>query len=180
MSLLQEQYKSEILPSLMQSRGYSNVMEAPRITKIVISSGIGTSKDREVFDEAMRTLTAISGQRAVFTKARKSVANFKLREGMNVGCAVTLRGGRMFDFLYRLINIALPRVRDFRGVSASAFDGCGNYSLGLTDQSIFTEIDLDKMKHTIGMNIAIVTTAKTDDEARELLKLMNFPFVRKD
>jgi len=148
----------------------------PKISKIVVSSGIGSDKDREVFDEALRTLGDIVGQRPMITKAKISVAGFKLREGQNVGVAVTLRGQRMYDFLYRLINVALPRVRDFRGVSSTAFDGGGNYSLGLNEQSIFTEIDLDKMKYTIGMNITIVTTAKTNDEGLELLTMHGMPF----
>ncbi len=173
---LLESYKSEYAPELRKRRGYGNVMEIPKLVKIVISTGIGTSKDREVFDEAVRTLAAIAGQKPVITKARSSIANFKLREGMNVGCQVTLRGIQMYDFMYRLINVALPRVRDFRGMSPNSFDGSGNYSMGVTEQTIFTEIDLDKMKHTIGMNITVVTTAKTDDEARELLTLMGFPF----
>jgi len=152
------------------------VQEVPKITKIVVSSGIGSDKDREVFDEALRTLADIFGQRPMITKAKISVAGFKLREGQNVGVAVTLRGQRMYDFLYRLVNVALPRVRDFRGVSSTAFDGAGNYSLGLNEQSIFTEIDLDKMKYTIGMNITIVTTAKTNDEGLELLTMLGMPF----
>lgn len=178
MSILQDQYHSEFLPELMKKRGYKNVCEVPRLVKIAISTGIGTSKDREVFDEAVELLSAITGQRPVITKARTSIANFKLREGMNVGARLTLRGPRMYDFLYRLINVALPRVRDFRGVPANSFDGAGNYTLGIADQSIFTEINLDKMKHTIGMNVTIVTTARTDEEAKELLELMGFPFVR--
>ena len=160
----------------IRDRGYGNVQEVPKITKIAVSSGIGSDKDREVFDEALRTLGDIVGQRPIITKAKTSIAGFKLREGQNVGVSVTLRGQRMYDFLYRLINVALPRVRDFRGVSSTAFDGAGNYSLGLNEQSIFTEIDLDKMKYTIGMNVTIVTTAKTDDEGRELLTMLGMPF----
>ena len=176
MSVLMDTYRNDILPELRTKRGYGNVQEVPKITKIVVSSGIGTDKDREVFDEAMRTIGDIVGQRPMITKAKLSIANFKLREGQNVGVAVTLRGQRMYDFLYRLINVSLPRVRDFRGVSSTAFDGAGNYSLGLNEQSIFTEIDLDKMKYTIGMNITIVTTAKTDDEGLELLTMLGMPF----
>ena len=176
MSVLMHTYQNDILPELRTKRGYGNVQEVPKITKIVVSSGIGTDKDREVFDEALRTIGDIVGQRPMITKAKLSIANFKLREGQNVGVAVTLRGQRMYDFLYRLINVSLPRVRDFRGVSATAFDGAGNYSLGLNEQSIFTEIDLDKMKYTIGMNITIVTTAKTDDEGLELLTMLGMPF----
>jgi large subunit ribosomal protein L5 len=177
MSSMKETYAKEVLPELMKQRGYKNKLEVPRLVKIVISTGIGTSKDKEVFDEGVRTLAAIAGQRPVITKSRKSIANFKLREDMNVGVCVTLRGQRMYDFLYRLINIALPRVRDFRGISRKAFDGAGNYSLGINDQSIFAEVDLDKMKHTIGMNVTIVTTAKTNAEGLELLTLLGMPFV---
>lgn len=179
MSILREQYNKEFLPELMKRRGYSNVLEAPRFQKIVISTGIGTSQDRDVFDEAVAMLAAIAGQKPVITKAKNSIANFKLREGQNVGCCVTLRGDRMYDFFYRLVNIALPRVRDFRGVSANSFDGSGNYSMGISEQSIFTEVNLDKMKHTIGMNVTIVTSAQTDEEARELMTMMGFPFVQK-
>jgi len=178
MSILQETYQNEVLPELTKKRGYTNALQVPRLVKVVVSSGVGTSKDRDVLDEAVRTIGAIVGQRPVITKARKSVANFKLREGMNVGVAVTLRGNRMYDFLYRLFNIAMPRVRDFRGVSQKAFDGSGNYSLGIADQSIFTEVDLDKMKHAIGMNITIVTTAKSNEEGLELLTLMGMPFTQ--
>ena len=176
MSVLMDTYRNDILPELRTKRGYGNVQEVPRITKIVVSSGIGSDKDREVFDEALRTLGDIVGQRPIITKAKTSIAGFKLREGQNVGISVTLRGQRMYEFLYRLINVALPRVRDFRGVSSTAFDGAGNYSLGLNEQSIFTEIDLDKMKYTIGMNVTIVTTAKTDEEGLELLTMLGMPF----
>jgi large subunit ribosomal protein L5 len=165
-----------MVPKLMESRGYQNLLEVPKLSKVVISTGVGTAKPRETFDEAVRVLSAITGQRPVIAKSRVSVAGFKLREGQNVGVFVTIRGQRMYDFLYRLINVGFPRVRDFRGISSKAFDGFGNYSVGLTDQTIFTEIDLDKMKHTIGMNITIVTTAKTNDEAFELLTLMGMPF----
>ena len=172
-------YQDKVTGKTMIRPGWQQLesdMNAGKITKIVVSSGIGSDKDREVFDEALRTLSDIVGQRPMITKAKISVAGFKLREGQNVGVAVTLRGQRMYDFLYRLVNVALPRVRDFRGVSSTAFDGAGNYSLGLNEQSIFTEIDLDKMKYTIGMNITIVTTAKTDDEGRELLTMLGMPF----
>jgi large subunit ribosomal protein L5 len=160
----------------MKSRAYGNVMEVPRLQKIVINSGVGTAKDREVMQSAVDTLTAITGQKPVITKSRKSISNFKLREGMSVGTTVTLRRGQMYNFLYRLVSIALPRVRDFRGVPRKAFDGAGNYTFGLSDQSVFTEVDLDRIKHTVGMNITFVTTAKTDDEARELLTLLGMPF----
>ena len=175
-SVLYERYKSEIVPELMKRRGYKNLLQVPRLTKIVVNAGIGTSRDREALTEAVNMMATVTGQKPVVTKARKSISNFKLREGMSVGVCVTLRRGSMYNFLYRLINIGLPRVRDFRGVPPKAFDGAGNYSLGLTDQSVFTEIDLDKVKHNIGMNVTIVTTANTDDEARELLTLLGMPF----
>lgn len=180
MSVLQDKYRNEILPELRRQRQYPSDLAVPRLVKVVISTGIPSGKDRELFDEASRTIGEISGQRPVITKARTSVANFKLREGMPVGLMVTLRGQRMYDFLYRLVNIALPRVRDFRGVSPKAFDGRGNYSLGLNDQTIFTEVNLDKMKHTIGFNIAIVTTAKSNEEAFELLSKLGMPFARRE
>ena len=175
-SVLCDRYKTEVVPELIKRRGYKNVMEVPRLLKIVVNSGVGTAKDREVLTAATETLAAITGQKPVVTKARRSISNFKLREGMNVGTCVTLRRGVMYNFLNRLINIALPRVRDFRGVPATSFDGAGNYTFGLSDQSVFTEIDLDKIKHTLGMDITLVTTAKTDDEARELLTLIGMPF----
>lgn len=175
-SVLREYYKTDVLPKLMQTRGYKNCMQAPRLTKIVLNSGVGTAREREVMQEVVKTLGAISGQKPVVTKATKSISNFKLRKGMQVGACVTLRGNLMYNFLYRLINIALPRVRDFRGISPKGFDGFGNYTMGLSDQTMFTEIDLDKIKHTVGMNICIVTTAKSDDEARELLVLLGLPF----
>jgi large subunit ribosomal protein L5 len=176
MSVLMERYRSEILPELQTKLGGRNVNAVPKLTKIVVSSGIGADKDREVFDEALRTISDITGQRPVTTKARNSIANFKLREGMNVGVCVTLRGKRMYDFLYRLVNVGLPRVRDFRGVSRTAFDGSGNYSLGLPDQTIFTEVNLDKMKHNIGMNVTVVTTAANNEEGLELLTMLGMPF----
>jgi len=175
-NVLAEQYSSQIRPRLMKERGYRNALQVPRLVKIVVNSGVSTAQEREVLQEAQDTIGVITGQRPVITKARKSISNFKLREGMAVGVCTTLRGRRMYNFLYRLVNVVLPRVRDFRGVSPKAFDGSGNYSLGLADQSVFTEIDLDKIKHTIGMNICIVTTAKTDDEARALLAAMGMPF----
>lgn len=175
-STLYDYYKEQVLPQLVQSRGYKNPLQAPRLVKIVVNTGVGTDKDREVLNSAVETLGVITGQRPVITKARKSISNFKLREGMSVGACVTLRRGSMYNFFHRLVSIALPRVRDFRGVPSKAFDGAGNYSLGLTDQSVFTEVDLDKIKHTLGMNITVVTTAKTDEEARELLALLGMPF----
>ncbi len=176
MSVLYEEYKEVVRPQLKEKCGYKNLLQVPRFTKIVLSTGVGSDQDREVFDETLKLYGDITGQRAVTTKARKSVANFKVREEMNVGVVVTLRGSRMYDFYYRLVKVALPRVRDFRGVSPKSFDGFGNYSMGISDQSIFTEVNLDKMKHTIGMNVTIVTTAKADEEALELLRMMGMPF----
>jgi len=175
-SILFNQYKNDIIPQLVAKRGYKNAMEIPKLVKIVLNTGVGTDKDREAMQAAVETLGQISGQKPVITKSRKNISNFKLRLGMAVGACVTLRRGNMYNFLYRLVNIVLPRVRDFRGIPAKAFDGAGNYTFGLNDQSVFTEIDLDKIKHTIGMNITIVTSAKTDDEARELLSLLGLPF----
>jgi large subunit ribosomal protein L5 len=175
-SALYDQYRQDIVPQLKEKRGYTNPMEIPRLVKIVINTGVGTDKDREVLQAAADTLGMVSGQRPIIIKSRKNISNFKLRKGMTVGACVTLRRGPMYNFLYRLINIVLPRVRDFRGVSAKSFDGAGNYNFGLADQSVFTEIDLDKIKHTIGMNISIVTTARSDDEARDLLSMLGMPF----
>jgi len=175
-SVLYETYKNDVVPQLMTKRGYTSPLQAPRLVKIVVNSGVGTSKDKEVLQSAVDTLTAITGQKPVITKARKSISNFKLRDGMPVGTSVTLRRGAMYNFLYRLVNVALPRVRDFRGIPKKAFDGAGNYTFGLTDQSVFTEIDLDRIKHTLGMNITLVTTAATDEEARDLLGLLGMPF----
>ena len=176
MSVLMHTYRNDILPELRTKRGYGNVQEVPKITKIVISSGIGTDKDREVFDEALRTIGDIVGQRPMITKAKLSIANFKLREGQNVGVAVTLRGQRMYDFLYRLINVSLPRVRDFRGLSAKSFDGRGNFAMGLKEQIVFTEIDYDKVDTIRGMDIVVCTSAPNDEEALALLKGFNMPF----
>lgn len=172
----QEKYRSEIIRQLVESRGYKNVLEAPKLSKITVSVGVGTDQPKEMFDEVQVALTVITGQRPVVTKARKSIAGFKLREDMPVGVFVTLRGKRMYDFFYRLVNIALPRVRDFRGLSNKAFDGFGNYSMGITDHTIFTEVNPDKFKHTIGMNVTIVTSAKTNEEGLELLTLFQMPF----
>lgn len=176
MSVLLEKYRKEVAPQLMKSRGYANVNQLPKLVKIVINSGVSTSKDRDTMDEVLRTLADITGQRPVITKSRKSIAAFKLRTGQNVGAKVTLRGRRMYDFFFRLVNVALPRVRDFRGVSPKAFDGHGNYSLGVADQTIFTEVNLDKMKHTVGFDVIIVTTAKSNEEGLELLTLLGVPF----
>lgn len=177
MSLLTT-YKEKIVPQLKESRGYSNVMQVPKLQKVVINTGISRAKDREVFTEATQLLTDITGQKPVTTKARKSISNFKLREGDPVGVKVTLRGQKMYDFVERLINVALPRVRDFRGTSVKAFDGAGNYTLGVTEQTIFTEVNVDRLKHTIGMDITFVTSAQSDDECRELLALMGMPFAK--
>ena len=177
MNQMKELYVKEVAPALMQKFQYKSSMQIPRIDKIVVSVGCGDCKDNaKALDAVIKDITAITGQKAVATVARKSVANFKLREGMHVGVKVTLRHERMWDFLNRLLNVALPRVRDFRGISPDAFDGRGNYSLGLKEQIIFPEIDYDKIEKLRGMNIAICTTAETDEEARELLRLMGAPF----
>ena len=179
MTTMKKKYIEEVAPALMAKFNYKSVMQIPKLDKIVISVGCGDCKDNaKALDAVIKDISAIAGQHAVATKARKSVANFKLREGMNVGVKVTLRHDRMWEFLDRLFNIALPRVRDFRGISADAFDGRGNYSLGLKEQIIFPEIDYDKIEKLRGMNIAICTTANTDEEARELLKRMGAPFIQ--
>ena len=178
MNTMKEMYVKEVAPALMQKFQYKSSMQIPRIDKIVVSVGCGDCKDNaKALDAVIKDITAITGQKAVATVAKKSVANFKLREGMHVGVKVTLRHDRMWDFLNRLFNVALPRVRDFRGISADAFDGRGNYSLGVREQIIFPEIEYDKIEKLRGMNIAICTTAQTDEEARELLRLMGAPFV---
>ena len=180
MPSMKKKYVEEVAPALMTKFQYESVMQIPKIEKIVVSVGCGDCKDNaKALDAVIKDITAITGQKAVATVAKKSVANFKLREGMHVGVKVTLHQDRMWEFLDRLFNIALPRVRDFRGISADAFDGRGNYSLGLKEQIIFPEIEYDKIEKLRGMNIAIITTAKTDEEARELLKLMGAPFVTK-
>ena len=174
---LKKKYNEEVAPALMQKFQYKSVMQIPRIDKIVVSVGCGDCKDNaKMLESVVKDISAITGQHAVATVARKSVANFKLREGMKVGVKVTLRQDRMWEFMDRLFNVALPRVRDYRGISADAFDGRGNYSLGIREQIIFPEIEYDKIEKLRGMNIAICTTAKTDEEARELLKLMGAPF----
>ena len=179
MARLKEQYQNEFVDVLMKKFGYKNVMQVPKLDKIVINMGVGEAKENaKVLDSAVRDLVIISGQKAVTTKAKKSVANFKIREGMAIGCKVTLRGERMYEFLDRLINLALPRVRDFRGVNPNAFDGRGNYALGIKEQLIFPEIEYDKVDKVRGMDVIIVTTAKTDEEARELLTLFNMPFAK--
>ena len=177
MSRLKELYKNEIMDNMTKKFGYKNVMEVPKLEKIVINMGVGEAKDNaKVLESAVADLEKISGQKAVLTKAKKSVANFKLREGMPIGCKVTLRGERMYEFADRLINLALPRVRDFRGVNQNSFDGRGNYALGIKEQLIFPEIEYDKVDKVRGMDIIFVTTANTDEEARELLTLFGMPF----
>ena len=178
MARLKEKYNAEVAPALMKQFGYKSVMQIPKIDKVVINVGCGDCKDNaKMLESVIKDISAITGQHAVATVARKSVANFKLREGMKVGVKVTLRQDRMWEFMDRLFNVALPRVRDFRGISADAFDGRGNYSLGIREQIIFPEIEYDKIEKLRGMNIAICTTANTDEEARELLKLMGAPFM---
>jgi len=169
-------YKEKIIPLMMREFSYKNVMQTPRLVKIVVNVGMGGVQDIKLLDSALDELAAITGQRGVITRARKSVAAFKLRKGMPIGCKVTLRRERMYDFLDRFINFALPRVRDFRGVSPKGFDGRGNYSLGLTEQLVFPEIDYDKVQKVHGMSISIVTTAKTDEECRFLLESFGMPF----
>ena len=177
MSRLKEQYTNEIMEAMMKKFGYKNIMQVPKLEKIVINMGVGEAKEnKKLLDAAVADMETISGQKAIVTKARKSVANFKLREGMPIGCKVTLRGERMYEFADRLINLALPRVRDFRGVSQNSFDGRGNYSLGIKEQLIFPEIEYDKVDKVRGMDVIFVTTANTDEEARELLTLFGMPF----
>ena len=176
-----EQYNTEIRDAMQKKFGYKNVMEIPKIEKIVVNMGVGEAKDNaKLLDSAVADLEKITGQHVVTTKAKKAVANFKIREGMSIGCKVTLRGDKMYDFLDRLVNLALPRVRDFRGVSANSFDGRGNYALGIKEQIIFPEIEYDKIDKIRGMDVIIVTTAKTDEEARELLRLFNMPFEKQE
>jgi len=177
MARLVQYYKDTVVPELTQKFGYKSKMEVPRITKVTLNMGVGEAvADKKIMEHAVSNLTQIAGQKPVVCKAKKSVAAFKVREGMPIGVAVTLRGDRMFEFLDRLMNVALPRVRDFRGVSNKSFDGRGNYTLGLKDQLIFPEIDYNKVEKTKGMNISITTTAKTDAEGLALLKLMGMPF----
>ena len=174
---LKEMYQNEIVDAMIKKFGYTNIMEVPKLDKIVVNMGVGEAKENaKLLDSAVKDMETITGQKAIVTKARKSVANFKIREGMPIGCKTTLRGEKMYEFADRLINLALPRVRDFRGVSANAFDGRGNYALGIKEQLIFPEIEYDKIDKTRGMDIIFVTTAKTDEEARYLLTLLNMPF----
>lgn len=179
MSRLKEQYQNEIVDALIKKFGYKNIMEVPKLDKVVINMGVGEAKDNaKLLDSAIGDLEKITGQKAVVCRAKKSVANFKLREGMAIGCKVTLRGEKMYEFVDRLINLALPRVRDFRGVNPNAFDGRGNYALGIKEQLIFPEIEYDKVDKVRDMDVIFVTTAKTDEEARELLTQFNMPFTK--
>ncbi|MCR4933860.1 MAG: 50S ribosomal protein L5 [Lachnospiraceae bacterium] len=179
MSRYKDLYKNEIVKAMTDKFGYKNVMEVPKLDKIVINMGVGEAKENaKVLESAVADMEKIAGQKAVITKAKKSVANFKIREGQAIGCKVTLRGEKMYDFCDRLVNLALPRVRDFRGVNANGFDGRGNYALGIKEQIIFPEIEYDKIDKVRGMDIIFVTTAKTDEEARELLRLFNMPFAK--
>ncbi|HBW14282.1 MULTISPECIES: 50S ribosomal protein L5 [Proteiniclasticum] len=179
MPRLQEVYNEQVIPKMMEKFGYKNIMEVPKLEKIVINMGVGKAKENaKILESAVADLTIIAGQKPIITKAKKSVANFKLREDMPIGCKVTLRKAQMFQFADKLINIALPRVRDFRGVSDKSFDGRGNYSLGIKEQLIFPEIEYDKIDAIRGMDIVFVTTAKTDEEARELLRFLGMPFAQ--
>ena len=179
MSRLKDLYKDEIVDAMIKKFGYKNIMEVPKLDKIVINMGVGEAKENaKVLDSAVKDLETITGQKVVFTRAKNSVANFKIREGMPIGCKTTLRGEKMYDFMDRLVNLALPRVRDFRGVSADSFDGRGNYALGVKEQLIFPEIEYDKVEKVRGMDVIVVTTAKTDEEARELLRLFGMPFAK--
>ena len=177
MEKLREQYEKEVVPALMKKFNYKSIMQVPKLDKIVINIGLGDTKENpKSLENAMNDLSIITGQKPVITKARKSIAAFKLREGANIGCKVTLRSDKMYDFAYNLFNVALPRVRDFRGVSGNSFDGRGNYSMGIKEQLIFPEIEYDKVDKLRGMDIIFVTTANSDEEAKELLKLMGMPF----
>ena len=177
MEKLREQYEKEVVPALMKKFQYKSIMQVPKLDKVVINIGLGDTKENpKSLENAMNALTQITGQRPMITKAKKSIAAFKLREGANVGCKVTLRSDKMYDFVYKLFNVALPRVRDFRGVSADSFDGRGNYSMGIKEQLIFPEIEYDKIDRLRGMDIIFVTTAETDEEAKELLTLLGMPF----
>ncbi len=177
MPRLKDKYRSEVVPALMKKFGYRNIMQVPRITKVVVNMGVGgATQDPKLLDGAVNDLMLITGQRPAITRAKKSISNFKLRQGMRIGCKVTLRGAMMYEFLDRLFNIVLPRVRDFSGIPPDSFDGRGNFAMGLKEQLVFPEIDYDKIDRVRGMNIVITTTAKTDEEGRELLKAMGLPF----
>ena len=178
-SRLKEQYLNEIVPAMEKKFGYTNTMQVPKLNKIVVNMGVGEAKDNaKLLESAMKDMEIITGQKPVMTTAKKSIANFKIREGMKIGCKVTLRGDRMYEFLDRLVNLSLPRVRDFRGVNPNAFDGRGNYALGIREQLIFPEIEYDKIDKIRGMDIVFVTTAANDEEARELLSLLGAPFAK--
>ena len=179
MSRLREQYETEIKKAMTEKFGYKNVMEIPKLDKVVINMGVGEAKENaKILEAAMGDMEIITGQKPIATRSKNSIANFKIREGMPIGCKVTLRGEKMYEFVDRLVNLALPRVRDFRGVNPNAFDGRGNYALGIKEQLIFPEIEYDKIDKVRGMDIIFVTTAKTDEEARELLTLFNMPFAK--
>lgn len=179
MTRLQEKYQKEVIPAMIEKFGYKNIMEVPKLEKIVINMGVGEARENQkVLESAMNDLTLIAGQKPILTRAKKSVANFKIRENMPLGCKVTLRKAQMFEFADKLMSIALPRVRDFRGVSSKAFDGRGNYSLGIKEQLIFPEIEYDKIDKVRGMDIIFVTSANTDEEARELLRFLGMPFAQ--
>ena len=179
MSRLKDQYQNEIVDAMIKKFGYKNIMEVPKLDKVVINMGVGEAKDNaKLLESAIADMEKIAGQKAVVTRAKNSVANFKIREGMPIGCKVTLRGEKMYEFVDRLIDLALPRVRDFRGVNPNAFDGRGNYALGIKEQLIFPEIEYDKIDKVRGMDVIFVTTAKTDEEARELLTQFNMPFAK--
>ena len=179
MSRLKDQYQNEIVDAMIKKFGYKNIMDVPKLDKVVINMGVGEAKDNaKLLESAIADMEKIAGQKAVVTRAKNSVANFKIREGMPIGCKVTLRGEKMYEFVDRLINLALPRVRDFRGVNPNAFDGRGNYALGIKEQLIFPEIEYDKIDKVRGMDVIFVTTAKTDEEARELLTQFNMPFAK--
>lgn len=177
MARLKDHYKSEVVPAMMKQFGYSNTMQVPRLEKIIVNMGLGEAiQNVKILESASAEIGALTGQKPVITKARKSIATFKLRKGMSIGCMVTLRKERMYEFFDRLVNVALPRIRDFRGIAPSSFDGRGNFAMGIKEQFIFPEIDYDKIDKVKGMNVVIVTTARTDEEARHLLKLMGMPF----
>jgi large subunit ribosomal protein L5 len=179
MSIIREKYKTEVVEAMVKSRGYKNRMQVPRVEKVVVNLGVNSNWPKEALEEAMQEVSAITGQRPVVTKSKKSISNFKLRKGQPCGVCVTLRGQRMYEFLDRFVMAALPRIRDFRGVSSRGFDGTGNYTFGVKEQVIFPEIELDKVKRTMGMNVTVATTARTDAEAKELLKLLGVPFAEK-
>ena len=177
MARLKDYYKSEVVPAMMKQFGYSNTMQVPRLEKIIVNMGLGEAiQNVKILESAAAEIGALTGQKPVITKARKSIATFKLRKGMSIGCMVTLRKERMYEFFDRLVNVALPRIRDFRGIPASSFDGRGNFAMGIKEQFIFPEIDYDKIDKVKGMNVVIVTTARTDEEARHLLRLLGMPF----